>query len=420
MTSDPPAARLDRRRSARELYHLLARLLIGDVPAREVGDEAEWAELIALAGAEGVAPLLDSVLRRGAGCAVPATAAAALAREYKHAVYAALFRAPVRECLCRRLEERAVPVLLLKGAALAYTYYDDPTTRLMADLDLLVPRPRLEEAARCLEEGGCRPASSSLATALRSPWGHLKYIDTTNGVVVELHWDLSEMRRLPPRALEEIWAGARPAGPGGTARILRPGHDIPLLCAQMILRRQYATLQSLFDLHRVLLATDATEAALARSSAARWRLVPCTAHALIRVRELFGTPLAGGLYDWAREEVSRDSLQARVAVRALSPGAMERPAGDLVDLVMNRNWSKLRICFPAPVVLREQYGLAAHQNLLPAYVAHVGRYLRKSPTELRRLWRAWRATPVSESSVADAAPAGAPGVRWPEQRASTE
>ena len=40
---------------------------------------------------------------------------------------------------------------------------------------------------------------------------------------------------------------------------------------------------------------DGSEAALALDAATRWELGPCTALALLRVQELFGTPLPA---DW--------------------------------------------------------------------------------------------------------------------------
>jgi hypothetical protein len=137
---------------------------------------------------------------------------------------------------------------------------------------------------------------------------------------------------------------------------------------------------------------DAAEAAVAQDAATRWRLVPCTALALLRVRTIFATPLSGELHAWARKEAARDSLGARMAALALTPGVAERPSGDIVNLVMNRSWSMLRIFFPSPSALRERLGSTArHQSVIPAYAALMGRHLRNGPAHLRRLWRSWRA-----------------------------
>lgn len=371
-------------------YETLAGLLAGRAPSESVSGSGAWIELLELARAEGVAPLLHRALAALPVLAVPAEVRGALSEEYQDTFYTELMLEAALNRLSGAFTNRSIPVLLLKGAALARFYYEDPSTRPMADLDLLVPRLQLEAAACCMETAGFHSAAGSLATALKSPWGHLPYRHTTSGAVAELHWDLTEMRRLPARALQEVWAGARPAAPGESALVMRPGHAIPLLCAHMILRRQYASLRCLYDLHRVLLGTSAAEAGVAIDAARRWGLGPCTAHSLLRVRELFATQAPDELLRWAEAEAGRVTLQGRLSRRALTPGLAERPLGDLVDVLLNRNWSKLRVCFPAPSALRERYGLSAHQSVLPTYAVHVGRYLRKGPGELHRLWRSCR------------------------------
>jgi hypothetical protein len=143
---------LERDWSTADRYQLLADLLVGRAPATPVGSEARWMELVALARAEGVGPLLHRALCSRPSVDVPAAASEALAKTYLDEVYASLLRENVRARLCRRLGQREIPVLLLKGAALAFTCYDDPATRPMEDLDALIPRSRVEQAARCLEE----------------------------------------------------------------------------------------------------------------------------------------------------------------------------------------------------------------------------------------------------------------------------
>ena len=51
-----------------------------------------------------------------------------------------------------RLKDAGIPVLLLKGAALAQTVYSDPAERVMRDLDLLVPDDKLERARALLAD----------------------------------------------------------------------------------------------------------------------------------------------------------------------------------------------------------------------------------------------------------------------------
>jgi hypothetical protein len=373
-------------------YRVLTHLLTGRAPAQAVLDPAAWEELVRVAQAEDVAPLLNRVVREQPDVKVPAPVQVALSALYKAAAFDSLRHESVRTRVCCRLAERGVPVLLLKGAALAFTCYDDPATRLMSDLDLLVPRSRLLEAARALEEDGFRPYSlpRSLLPMLNRPHLHLVYVHPRTQAVVELHWEIQALRKMEREAMAEIWAHSVPVGGDTPARMMGWGHMIPLLCAHMSLQHQHATLLWLYDLHRVLAKTDEKDARLAREAATRWRLAACTAHVLLHVRELFGTPLPAELATWAAEMPSRGGLQKRVTSLALAPGAAEIPHAALLNLLLNGDWRFLRSLFPAPEVVRERLDLAADQGIAAAYLALMARRLRQSPTQMRRLWRCWR------------------------------
>jgi hypothetical protein len=374
---------------AADPYQCLAHWLVGRSPAQPVGMESEWMQLVTLAEAEGVGPLLHRALRALPSIEVPATPRKILATAYRRAVYARLLQEATRAHLCRCLGERGIPVFLTKGAALAFHYYEDPATRPMRDLDVLVPRSRLAEAARCLEAGNFLPRREPrcLIPAMNGPRVHLVYEHAVTRVLVELHWTPRGLGRAQALALAEIWSDPGTVADDDVARPMRPGHMIPLLCAHMLLRHQCARLLWLFDLHRVLLATEAREARLACDMATRWRLGPCTALALLRMRELFGTPLPRELATWAKETASRDNRQARLATLVLTRSEAERPPIALVNLVMQGDWELLCSLFPDPATLRDRMGLGPHENIFPAYAALFGGYLRNGPTYCRQLWR---------------------------------
>jgi hypothetical protein len=385
--------------AATEAYQCLVVCLAGRSLGRPVGGEAEWRLLIALAQAEGVGPLLCRALRDRPDIAVPAAARRALFRICHESACRSLTQEAVRARLCRRLAERGIPGLLLKGAALAFTHYDDPVLRPMADLDLLVPPGQLEQAARCLEESGCRPFSAEpVALSVRRSRPHLVYEDARTGEVVELHWQLRLLGHMRTEATAEIWSNAQPfvsaaSGTGEvTAQMMRPGHAIPLHCAHLVLQHQYARLLWLFDLHQMLRVLDPAEASLTREVATRWRLVPATMLTLRRVQTLFGTPLPGDLSAWVETEAGDHSLQARLAAWVLAPDAPELPHRDLMRLFLERDPSSLlRTLFPSPNELRERLRLAPDESVTAAYVARLAHRLRRGPAHLRQLWQLWRA-----------------------------
>jgi hypothetical protein len=375
--------------SAAERRQLLARLLAGAAPRVSLESEADWLEMAALAQAEGVAPLLDRALPEGAG--VPPAARQALHAAYVEATYGGLIYESSRARFCAQLRERSIPVILLKGAALAFTCYDDPATRPMRDLDFLIPRERLEEAAKLLHRDGYQFVYESQA----NEQGDIRrsgriFEDPATGIVIELHWTLPSLGPRPEKALAALWSGAKP-GPDPGSWVLRLAHTIPVICAHSTLQHTYARLLWLYDLHRVLLETDGDEASAACHAAERWGVAPCTARALLCVRELFGTALPEELSVWARAERSKNTLQGRVAALALTPGDVDRAEPCLLSQLVTSDWSLLRLLFPPPSVLRERFRLAADEPVLTAYATLMARRLRNVAVHLRRLGQLRRA-----------------------------
>lgn len=98
-----------------------------------------------------------------------------------------------------------VPVIVLKGAALADTIYPSIANRPMNDIDLLVRRVHRGRAQAALEIAG-----------FRSPYGiqasHEMHFRRGERPIVELHWDLASIVPLRLAALdnEALWQEARP------------------------------------------------------------------------------------------------------------------------------------------------------------------------------------------------------------------
>ena len=85
-----------------------------------------------------------------------------------------------------------IPVILLKGAALAATLYPSIGLRPMGDLDLLVPEERLAEAVARLKALGYVQPHPEMAAGLNALAGH--HVNLQGGrdvhLPVELHWPL--------------------------------------------------------------------------------------------------------------------------------------------------------------------------------------------------------------------------------------
>ncbi|RLC84549.1 MAG: hypothetical protein DRI37_08945 [Chloroflexi bacterium] len=157
--------------------------------------------------------------------------------ELRHALRAAYYQvaslAVLREQVLLRvlgaLEKAAIPVVLLKGAALAYTLYSDPACRPMGDFDLLVREEDLFRAATVLEGEGFTPDREAYGDPLQFAVVGSKQLPLRCGaapvpVLVELHTDLiglSWFRRCAHIELSEVWERTRPVEiKGRAARLL--------------------------------------------------------------------------------------------------------------------------------------------------------------------------------------------------------
>lgn len=88
------------------------------------------------------------------------------------------------------LRAEDVPVMLLKGAALAADVYEDPALRPMADVDVLVPADQLHRAAAAIATAGYE-ASDGRSIEQFVSWCHHISPYVKDGVpTVEIHWTI--------------------------------------------------------------------------------------------------------------------------------------------------------------------------------------------------------------------------------------
>ncbi len=110
----------------------------------------EWALFARMAEAEGVAPLIHYTFQ-GAGypAGIPDETRQSLALAYySTAAHNALLFRELERILAALAAGAEIPVIVLKGAALAQTVYPDPALRPMGDLDLLVHALTIENGGR--------------------------------------------------------------------------------------------------------------------------------------------------------------------------------------------------------------------------------------------------------------------------------
>jgi hypothetical protein len=208
----------------------------GDAAFRALMDERiEWADVIALAQRDRANAALWARVRAAGAERVPPEPCERLRRL---AMVAAFRQGRLEARLAGALDALAaegIPVLLLKGAALAAGVYGSFAERPMADLDLMVPADRAAAAHRRLRADGWVPADGAEGAldALYAAHHHLApLLDAEgSGVVLEVH-----VQPLPPGhpfafGAAEMWRDAVPVRVGGRAALAPSApHQLLHLC----------------------------------------------------------------------------------------------------------------------------------------------------------------------------------------------
>jgi len=111
--------------------------------------------------------------------------------------------------LIAALAAAAVPTLVMKGTALAYLYYDDPSARRRGDTDLLIHPRDLDRTRRLLTAHGCFRRDDPHGLFFQETWE----VDCGLGLIhsIDLHWEPAD-RPVLQQVLRagEFWAASIP------------------------------------------------------------------------------------------------------------------------------------------------------------------------------------------------------------------
>ncbi len=229
-----------------------------------------WARVRIAALEEGLSPLLCFRLRAADLLgALPGPVAEALRRDHLESSAANLVRFDALRAVLPALEEASAPSIVLKGAAIAGTLYEEPGLRPMGDVDLLVELERLPAADGALRALGYAPVDAPGALPVPSgdfPLSSLDYrTKDPMSVSFHLHWSLwnstipglARSGSLPPK---DLFARAVQAflAHGLSARVLSPPDLAIHLCEHLLkVPHSASRLVWLADLSRALPALSA-------------------------------------------------------------------------------------------------------------------------------------------------------------------
>lgn len=243
-----------------ECLLLLAR---GDLTAAQqarardlLGQPLAWRRIARSADEHGVVPLVVRNLRRLGWPGIAGAIRGELeAGERLNTVRNRLLARGL-EAILGRFAGAGIPVIPLKGVALAESLYGDVGLRVCADVDILVPRHAVGPAIELLhadrfsgaDRYQARPTEielllrSNMEYCLVSPPASFRYM-------VELHWDIAWRWRADSAMVDHLWADARPGTVvGAAARVLSPEWEL-LYLAFHAARHRWSALKWLVDVH---------------------------------------------------------------------------------------------------------------------------------------------------------------------------
>ena len=272
------------------------------------------------------------------------TQAAALVRENL-----AMAREAMR--VQRLFDDADLPVLFVKGPALAVLAFGNFGLRSGQDIDLLVPYEALPAATAVILRAGYRrfdpppnisDAQLRLVMPLRKDLG---FVHQATGLRIELHWRLF----LNPHAMAEssFMAASRVVPLSGAAGVRTLGEDdlFAYLCMHGALH-WWNRLKWLADVNALLASTPQNGVErLVRAAEARGA-GRAAAQALLLCRKLFQTPLPASLTATLDKSVTMRWLEA-TALKAMTTGQGEHDPhevrfgttrGSLSTFLLNRSW----------------------------------------------------------------------------------
>lgn len=135
--------------------------------------------------------------------------------------------------VCEALEGTGIPALPMRGPFCGSTLYGDVATRYFTDLDILIPRDKVDEAWEVVSGLGYRLSSPILTRAMYLRH-HLAWPLHNGDVCLDLHWALDHPYAPYTVDYGALFEGSRlDGGPDGRWRVADPGHLVLVNCLHL-------------------------------------------------------------------------------------------------------------------------------------------------------------------------------------------
>jgi Uncharacterised nucleotidyltransferase len=192
------------------------------------------------------------------------------------------------------LRDEHVRVIVLKGPAVAQTYYPDPSLRTYGDIDLLIHEADLALVSHLLlTRGYLDKYPDQVAHRLHDCHGIWQkiYVEPVSGRVIELHCDHLQIG-LEPVSMDSVWLDALDTTFGGAPARVLEAHDLFVQLCVHLHRHGFERLMWFKDLD-LMVRCGKLDWGLVRAKAAQQGCLNSVSYTLRLLGETLGTPLTG-------------------------------------------------------------------------------------------------------------------------------
>lgn len=161
------------------------------------------------------------------------------------------------EELATLLYELKIPIIVLKGAALLLSVYDDVGLRTLGDVDILVRPENVSEIDKVLTRLGYRSYHGLRYYRISNYLNSLLYWKNGSLLLLHLHWHLTN-NALPNYIyvekinMEKIWREAVSLKAWQVDTLCLAGHHQLLHLSEHAMKHSYNTLIHIWDIHQVI------------------------------------------------------------------------------------------------------------------------------------------------------------------------
>ncbi|MFA1820261.1 nucleotidyltransferase family protein [Virgibacillus oceani] len=213
----------------------------------------DWDYFLELSLHHRVYPILYSRLKHIKHDLVPEEVREAIAQQYKRNTFKMLHLSGEMEHVSKLFSNQDLPLLFLKGPALAHELYGDISFRTSSDLDILIPLNQLERAKTLLEKEGYEK-NDYIQTVLNDwKWRHhhITFYHPKKGIKLEVHWRLNPGPSKEPE-FQALWERRTTSRLTSTPVYMLSMEDLFLFLVSHGSRHGWSRLRWLLDVDRMM------------------------------------------------------------------------------------------------------------------------------------------------------------------------